>query len=158
MARLAILHFAGDANVPWVRVPHTESLARYFRSAPVLLGLACHEAAVLTAAFGPGRVLVCGEARCTLTELTETMATVRALGVDTLLLSTEPGQMERAYLMARILYAGRGVMICRSPSVPGAYQSPWWDTAGDVLRALVTRTTGIIIPRRRTPTLRSRPR
>jgi len=138
---VAILHHAGDGNVPPVRVAHTLALARSHPDAIVLFGLRCGESDVVQAALG-GRRITSDGAADTLAEIRVTMSAVRALGVDTLLQSTEPGHLARAYPLARILYWRRGVRVIASPSAPGAYLSPWWLTARDVLRALWVRVVG----------------
>lgn len=138
---IAILHHAGDGNVPPVRVPSTIALARAFPSAVVLLGLRCPEAVLLEIALGHPRVLVRGAADDTVGEVVATFAEVRQRGVTDLWISTEPGHVARATMIARVTYWRRGVRVHAWPSAPGSYRSPWLRTVRDVVRALWARVT-----------------
>ena len=139
---VAILHHAGDGNTPPVRVPSTVALARQHPDAVVLLGLPCPDVDILRAALGPAReVRVRGHAVDTVGEVTATYATARCLGVTTLYVSTEPGHVGRAALIARLIYLGRGVRVIAWPSARGSYRSPWLRTVRDACRALWHRVT-----------------
>jgi uncharacterized SAM-binding protein YcdF (DUF218 family) len=136
---VAILHHVGDGNVPPVRVPSTVALAEAFPSALVLVAAESPEEDALRAALGDGRVVRCGMARDTLGEVLASRRMARLLEIGTVYISTEPGHLGRAMAIARIVYAGSGVQVCPWPSAPGTYRSPWYATARDAVRAIVSR-------------------
>lgn len=145
--KVTILHHSGDANVPAVRVPGTRALAAAHRGAVVVTGLTGPEFDALARAL-PLRVVTTGvfhPATDTLTEVTGTMPYVLEIGTTTLYISTEPGHVGRAALIARICYLGCGVRIVAAPSAPGAYRSPWRRTAIDAVRAVLFRLTRRVV-------------
>jgi uncharacterized SAM-binding protein YcdF (DUF218 family) len=136
---IAILHHAGALDL---RVPSTVALARQHPDAVILLGLPCPDADALRIALGHAReVRVRGHAVDTVGEVTATYAAARCLGVTTLYVSTEPGHLFRAALIARLVYLERGVRVIPWPSAMGAYRSPWLRTVRDACRALWHRMT-----------------
>lgn len=139
---VGILHHAGDGNVPPVRVPSTVHFVRTHRAAAVLYAGDALEVAQLRASLG-GLVPVYSvdPAVDTLGEIVATRLVVTALGLTTLYIATEPGHVDRATRLARIVYWRRGVRILPWPSAPGTYRSPWWLTVRDVVRAAWVRVT-----------------
>ena len=139
---VGILHHAGDGNVPPVRVPSTVHFARTHRGAAVLYAGDALEFMQLRAALGElVPLLRDGPAVDTLGEIVATRRLVSGLGLTTLYVSTEPGHLDRATRLARIVYWRRGVRILPWPSAPGTYRSPWWLTVRDVVRAAWVRVT-----------------
>lgn len=134
---VAILHHAGDANDPPVRVAGTVALAR--RAPCRVFALNADGPQLITALGAYPVFFIAIEADDTVGEVRATLPWMR--DVDTLYISTEPGHLARAVLIARILYWRRGVRIVPWPSAPGAYRSPWRLTVRDVFRALWWRAT-----------------
>lgn len=146
MANVTILHHAGDANDPPVRVAATIRCAMRYPRAMVVLGLKCAESEKLVRASGlGGRVSALSKASDTLTETTGTLDLVLRMRTDLLIVSTEPGHIGRALLIARIVYWRRGVRVQPWGSDPGTYRSPLRRTCIDAVRALIFRLTGRVV-------------
>lgn len=131
-----ILHHSGDANVPPIRVAHTQALARTYPNAAVIVPQAGVEADTLEA-WDYSRVFPKPRGRMRDT-LDEALA-VRALTArgDAVIVSTEDGHLRRAALIHRILFAFTGVAV-RVPAAPrGTYQDRWWRLWRDGARAVV---------------------
>lgn len=146
-----ILHHAGDANDPPVRVPHTLKLAKQRPFALVVCAVRADDREVIelgdALAQRPQRgvQLTSRVATDTLTEVIEAKSLVDHHGVVTLVISTEPGHVGRASLIARIVFWRRGVTVVPSPSAPGGYRSPLRRTCLDAARAVIYRLTGRVV-------------
>lgn len=138
---VAILHHVGDANEPPVRVPSTIALAQKHPGAKVLVADRGPEYHALCGA-PVWRVIALPVAEDTVGEVVASLRAAYALQVTTLYISTEPGHVGRAAMIARILYWRRGVRIVPHPSAPGTYRSPWLRTVRDACRAAWIRLSG----------------
>lgn len=137
----AILHHAG-----WIdRIHTTIEIASLLPRVPVLMGLSCTETSMLKEALGDTRVIVCGDAIDTVTEATNVFNYVMSNKVHTLYIITEPGHLQRAVLISKIIYWKRGVTVLGVPAADGGYTSPIRRTIFDVIRSFVFRFTGKVV-------------
>ena len=140
-----LLHAGGLA-----RVPTAITLAERHPEALVYFGLECAEAVAVRDAIGASRVVVRGKAFDTLTEAVNVLPAVIVAGVTDLIVTTEPGHLGRAAMIARILAWRRPVRILAHASAPDAsqsmtYRSPYWVTVADWWRAWIVRLTGRVM-------------
>lgn len=130
-----ILHHSGDANVPPIRVAHTQALAQTYPYAVILVPQSGVEANALEAwAWSRVYPKVRGPLHDTLAEA----LVVRALAVrgDRVIISTEDGHLFRAALILWALFLFTGVAVYAPPAPRGNYQDRWWRLVRDGFRAL----------------------
>lgn len=135
-----ILYFAGAM----VRVPALVKYALDNPLAPILTGVSIDhpEIKALIAMVGRTRVYTAGAiAKDTVGEVVLTRWLVRQLGITELALVTEPGHLDRAWRIVRILHPD--LPIVPVPTASSGYLSSWARTSADIVRAYAQHCVGV---------------